>query len=57
MFGQDKSSPWDYFEVIYIYSEEAFLKDIQTDEMQKIIQQFEAFTEDAHFIETTNILA
>jgi len=56
MFGQDKPSPWDYFEVIHIDSEEAFLTDIQTDEMQKIVEQFQGFTEDAHFIVTENLV-
>lgn len=56
MFGQDAASPWDYFEVIHIRSEEAFLNDIQTKEMQKIVEQFQLFTEDAHFILTENIL-
>ncbi|MDN3715490.1 hypothetical protein [Vibrio breoganii] len=57
MFGQDKPSPWDYFEVIHIESEDAFLSDIQTEEMQKIVDQFQSFAEDAHFIVTENILA
>ncbi len=57
MFGQDKPSPWDYFEVIHIDSVEAFLTDIQTEEMQKIVEQFQAFTEDAHFIVTENIIS
>ena len=56
MFGQDKPSPWDYFEVIHIDSEEAFLGDIQTEGMQKIVEQFQSFTEDAQFIVTENIL-
>ncbi|MFA0412322.1 hypothetical protein AB4520_00775 [Vibrio renipiscarius] len=56
MFGQDKPSPWDYFEVIHIDSADAFLNDIQTDEMQKIVEQFQSFAEDAHFIVTENIL-
>ncbi|WP_299695086.1 hypothetical protein [uncultured Vibrio sp.] len=56
MFGQDKTSPWDYFEIIQIDSEEAFLNDIQTQEMQKIVEQFQSFSEDAHFIVTENIL-
>ena len=56
MFGQDKPSPWDYFEVIHIDSEEAFLGDIQTEAMQKIVEQFQSFTEDAQFIVTENIL-
>ncbi|MDW1629903.1 hypothetical protein R7O13_17875 [Vibrio sp. Y176] len=57
MLGQDKLSPWDYFEVIHIDSEEAFLTDIQTEEMQKIVEQFQAFTEDAHFIVTKNVIS
>ncbi|MGR5239012.1 hypothetical protein [Vibrio alfacsensis] len=56
MFGQDQPSPWDYFEVIHIDSVDAFLSDIQTEEMQKIVEQFQSFTEDAHFIVTENIL-
>jgi len=56
MFGQDKPSPWDYFEVIHIDSEEAFLTDIQNEEMQKIVEQFQEFTEDAHFIVTENVV-
>ncbi|CDU14115.1 hypothetical protein [Vibrio coralliirubri] len=56
MFGQDKPLPWDYFEIIQIDSEEAFLSDIQTQEMQKIVEQFQSFSEDAHFIVTENIL-
>ncbi|MGL4448021.1 MAG: REDY-like protein HapK [Shewanella sp.] len=57
MFAQDKPSPWDYFEVIHIDSEKAFLTDIQTEEMQKIVEQFQAFTEDVHFIVTQNIIS
>ncbi len=56
VFGQDRPSPWDYFEVIHIDSEDAFMSDIQTDVMQKIVEQFQSFTEDAHFIVTENIL-
>lgn len=56
MFGQDKPSPWEYFEVIQIDSEKAFITDIQTEEMQKIVEQFQAFTEDAQFIVTENIV-
>lgn len=56
VFGTDKPSPWDYFEVIQINSEEAFLSDIQTKEMQNIVEQFQSFTEDAHFIVAENIL-
>ncbi|WP_194437026.1 hypothetical protein [Vibrio fluminensis] len=57
MFGSDKSSPWQYFEVIQINSEQDFLVDIGTTEMQNIVAQFQAFTEDAHFIVTENIIA
>ncbi|MBP6122810.1 MULTISPECIES: hypothetical protein [Providencia] len=57
MLGQDKPSPWAYFEVIHISSEEAFLNDIQTEQMQKIINQFNAFTEDVNFILTKKILS
>lgn len=57
MFGQDQPSPWDYFEVIHINSEENFLNDIQTEAMQKIVAQFEEFTEEAQFIVTENIPA
>ncbi|MGL6257717.1 hypothetical protein [Vibrio sp. WXL103] len=56
LFGQSTPSPWDYFEVIHIHSEEAFLSDIQTEEMQKIVAQFEQFTESAQFILTENII-
>ncbi|MGL5290655.1 MAG: hypothetical protein ACRC9T_01845 [Vibrionaceae bacterium] len=56
VFGQNKPSPWEYFEVIHIDSEEAFLSDLQTTQMQKIIEQFQSFTEDAHFIVSENIL-
>lgn len=56
MFGQDAPSPWDYYEVIHIHAEEGFLNDIQTPEMQKIVEQFQLFTENAHFILTENIL-
>lgn len=56
LFGQESASPWQYFEVIHIESEEAFLSDIQTEEMKKIVEQFQEFTEDAHFISTENIL-
>lgn len=56
MVGQDKPSPWDYFEVIQIDSVDAFLSDIETEAMQKIVEQFQSFTEDAHFIVTENIL-
>ncbi|SHG85837.1 hypothetical protein [Ferrimonas marina] len=57
MFGEQKPSPWQYFEVIHIASEQAFLADVQTEEMQKVVAQFNAFAEDAHFIVTENILA
>ncbi|MGL5948206.1 MAG: hypothetical protein ACRCYV_03975 [Aeromonas sp.] len=54
--GQATPSPWDYFEVIEISSSEAFLRDIQSAAMQQVIAQFQAFTQDAHFICTQNIL-
>ncbi|MBY8073666.1 hypothetical protein KW488_13980 [Vibrio fluvialis] len=57
MLGQDKLSPWDYFEVIHINSEEAFLTDIQTEEMKKIVEQFQTFADDTHFIVTKNIIS
>lgn len=57
LMGQSTPSPWQYFEVINIVSEEAFLADIQTDVMQKVVAQFQAFTEEAHFILTKNITA
>lgn len=57
ILGQDKPSPWTYFEVIHISSEEAFLNDVQTEQMQKIIKQFQEFTENANFIVTEKILS
>ncbi|GAM59258.1 hypothetical protein JCM19231_1834 [Vibrio ishigakensis] len=57
LLGQETASPWQYFEVIQIESEAAFLEDIQSPEMQKVIEQFQAFTQDAHFVSTQNILS
>ncbi|GAL34336.1 hypothetical protein JCM19240_1244 [Vibrio maritimus] len=56
MFGAQNTSPWDYFEVIEVSSEEAFLEDVQTAEMQVIVEQFNSFAKDAQFIVTENIL-
>ncbi len=55
MLGQDKTSPWDYFEVIHISSEDDFLNDIQTEKMQNIIKKFKSFTEDSNFILTKTL--
>ncbi|MEF1307530.1 hypothetical protein QTO17_37355, partial [Vibrio owensii] len=55
LFGQNQASPWQYFEVINIESESAFAEDIQTDVMQAVVEQFQQFTQDAHFVATTNI--
>jgi hypothetical protein len=55
IFGEQKASPWDFFEVIKIHSEEAFLADIQTDVMSKIVEQFQVFAKDATFISTQDI--
>jgi hypothetical protein len=41
--------------VINIESESAFAEDIQTDVMQAVVEQFQQFTQDAHFVATTNI--
>ncbi|MGR5157741.1 hypothetical protein [Vibrio owensii] len=55
LFGQNQASPWQYFEVINIESESAFAEDIQTDVMQAVVEQFQQFTQDAHFVVTANI--
>tara|TARA_B100000508_G_scaffold25878_2_gene18849 strand:- start:2898 stop:3227 length:330 start_codon:yes stop_codon:yes gene_type:complete len=57
LFGEQKASPWDFFEVIKIHCEDAFLADIQTDVMSKVIEQFQLFTEDAIFVSTVDITA
>ncbi|MGL5288605.1 MAG: hypothetical protein ACRC9N_03845 [Aeromonas sp.] len=55
MLGQQSASPWDYFEVIRIASEAQFLAEIQSEEMQQVIRQFESFAVDAHFICTQDV--
>ena len=55
VFGEQKASPWHFFEVIKIHCESEFLADIQTDIMSKVIEQFKAFTKDATFISTLDI--
>ncbi len=55
VFGEQKSSPWDFFEILKIHSEDAFLEDIQTDMMSKVVEQFQAFAKDATFISTQDI--
>lgn len=55
VFGEQKAAPWDFFEVIKIQSEEAFVADIQSDVMTKVIEQFQLFTKDATFISTADI--
>jgi len=55
MLGEQTASPWDFFEVIEISSEAAFLEDIQTDRMSKVIEQFQQFAKDVHFISTIDI--
>lgn len=55
LFGQNQESPWQYFEVINIESESAFAEDIRTHVMQAVVEQFQQFTQDAHFVATTNI--
>lgn len=56
MLGQQSASPWDYFEVIRITSEGQFLQEIQSEEMQQVIRQFETFAVDAHFICTQDVM-
>lgn len=56
ILGQEKLPLWGYFEVIHISSEDDFLNDIKSEQMQIIIQQFKAFTEDSIFILTEKIL-
>ena len=55
ILGGQTMSPWDFFEVIKISSEEDFIEDIQTDTMTKVIEQFQLFTKDATFISTADI--
>lgn len=55
VFGEQKASPWDFFEVIKIHSEEAFLADVQTEVMTKVVEQFQVFAQDATFISTQDI--
>ncbi|KAB7696318.1 hypothetical protein GBN33_13665 [Plesiomonas shigelloides] len=55
ILGKQNTSPWDYFEVIRIKSEKQFLQDIQHEEMQKVICQFEGFAANANFICTQDI--
>lgn len=55
VFGEQKASPWDFFEVIKINSEENFLADIQTEIMSKVVEQFQVFAKDATFISTLDI--
>ena len=57
ILGQDTPSPYQYFEVINLKSEAAFLDDIQSEVMTKVIEQFQAFTKDASFTSTQNIAA
>lgn len=57
ILGQDKPPLWDYFEVIHISSEDDFLNDIKSEQMQIIIKQFKAFTENSIFILTKKILS
>lgn len=55
LFGEQKASPWHFFEVIKINSEDEFLADIQTDSMSKVVEQFQIFAKDATFISTLDI--
>lgn len=55
VFGTEDISPWQYFEVIRITSESEFISDIESEAMQKIIGQFQSFTQDATFVVSKNI--
>ena len=55
IFGDQKESPWDYFEVFKVHSEDTFLTEIQTDVMSKVVEQFQVFVKDATFISTQDI--
>lgn len=55
MLGEDKAPTWQYFEMINIQSQESFVAEIQNDVMKKVVEQFQAFAQDAHFIVTQNI--
>lgn len=55
VFGEQKAAPWDFFEVIKIHSEDAFLSDIQTDVMTKVVEEFQVFAKDATFVSTQDI--
>ncbi|WP_392341600.1 hypothetical protein [uncultured Shewanella sp.] len=55
VFGEQKASPWDFFEMIKINSEEEFLADIQTDVMLKVVEQFQVFSKDETFVSTQDI--
>jgi hypothetical protein len=55
VFGEQKASPWVFFEMIKINSEDEFLADIQTDVMSKVVEQFQVFSKDETFVSTQDI--
>ena len=55
VIGEKTASPWDFFEIIKVSSEAAFLEDIQTDTMAKVIEQFQLFAKEGTFISTQDI--
>lgn len=55
LMGTDTPSPWQYFEVIKLHSQQGFAEELTSDTMGKVIEQFQSFAADAHFVVTETI--
>ena len=55
LFGSDDSAPFDYIEIISVNSDSGFSKEVASEMMVKVAEQFGSFADNPQFILTNSI--